>query len=450
MVVSSGVSVRGPRAVAGVLALSLVLAACSGSEPGPSTSSPSPSPSPTAATGVGVTEEPCPDAVDPSKGCIYLGVASDLSDGPFRVYGPTVTAGQEAFWRRVNENGGIGGYEIDIATYTRDHHDDPEAYLAALEEIEPHVLAIAQVLGSAPALAGQAFLDEHALLAVPASWWSGWEFDDSMLPSGEPTCLGAINGLDWASEQGPIETVMAIHYPGPYGGDAATGVSYWAGQHGIAFDPSTHAFETAPNTVVDNQDEAVARLLEVDPDVVLVSTGPQEAGEIVGKAVLEGFEGLVLGSAPTFLAGLLDAPQVAEAMTTQYREIAPWGQWGSGSDAHQAIADALKGQLPANDGFTSGWIWSYPLAAVLEAAAEAGDLTREGLQAVLPDVVVDYEGALPDRGYGGAPNDDVAREARILAPDADAPMGLRPLAGPFTGPTVEQFGLATPCWVPAS
>ena len=32
---------------------------------------------------VGVTAEPCPDSPNPDNGCIYLGVISDLTDGPF-------------------------------------------------------------------------------------------------------------------------------------------------------------------------------------------------------------------------------------------------------------------------------------------------------------------------------------------------------------------------------
>ena len=33
-------------------------------------------------SGIGVTEEPCPDAVNEDNGCIYLGILSDLTEGP--------------------------------------------------------------------------------------------------------------------------------------------------------------------------------------------------------------------------------------------------------------------------------------------------------------------------------------------------------------------------------
>src|SRR5690606_1969115 len=69
----------------------------------------------------GVTEDPCPEAVNPDNGCIYLGTLSDLTVGPFSPLAPAIVEAQKAFWKRVNENGGIGGYDIDVTTYVRDN-----------------------------------------------------------------------------------------------------------------------------------------------------------------------------------------------------------------------------------------------------------------------------------------------------------------------------------------
>ena len=65
----------------------------------------------TVKTGVGVTSEPCPEAVgtqvptgaDPeSKGCIYLGLLNDYT-GPFAAAGPALETGQRAFWLWANQ-----------------------------------------------------------------------------------------------------------------------------------------------------------------------------------------------------------------------------------------------------------------------------------------------------------------------------------------------------------
>ena len=102
----------------------------------------------------GVTKEPCPDAVDKAKGCIYLGVISDLTVGPFAPLGKPVTDAQKAFWARVNKSGGIAGkYEVDVTKYVRDNKYTAQTHNEVYQEIKGSVLALAQTLGS-PTTAG--------------------------------------------------------------------------------------------------------------------------------------------------------------------------------------------------------------------------------------------------------------------------------------------------------
>src|SRR5690606_24296632 len=100
-------------------------------------------------TDFGVTEEPCPNAIDSNKGCIYLGIISDLTVGPFAPLAVPITEAQKAFWNRVNKNGGIGGqYEVDVTTYIRDNKYNPQTHNEVYQEIKPNILALAQTLGS--------------------------------------------------------------------------------------------------------------------------------------------------------------------------------------------------------------------------------------------------------------------------------------------------------------
>ena len=93
------------------------------------------------ASAPGVTEEACPDAVNEDNGCIYLGTISDLTQGPFAPLGVPITEAQKAFWQRVNEDGGIGGYDIDVTTYVKDNLYNPETHKQVYGEIEGDVLA---------------------------------------------------------------------------------------------------------------------------------------------------------------------------------------------------------------------------------------------------------------------------------------------------------------------
>ena len=118
----------------------------------------------------GVTNEPCKDAIDKNKGCIYLGTMSDLTEGPFKALAVPITEAQKAFWKRVNTQGGIGGYEIDVTTYVKDNKYNPQVHTQVYQEIKPKILAIAQTLGSPTTAAILSDLKSSSIVAVPASW----------------------------------------------------------------------------------------------------------------------------------------------------------------------------------------------------------------------------------------------------------------------------------------
>lgn len=395
---------------------------------------------------VGVTEEPCPEAVNPDNGCIYLGVLSDLSEGPFAPVAVPITAGQEAFWARVNEDGGIGGFDIDIATYTRDTLYDPQQHSARYREIEPNILALAQTLGTATTEAILSDMDADNVIGAPASWWSGWAFDDSdqglILESGYSYCMESQVGLDWfAANVSEPTTVLAVGYPGDYGGDSAAGVEHWAEQNGAEY---AGFVETAPNTIVGSQDAAVGAVMESGADVVVLAVGPAETGEIIGKTVVSGFAGQFLGSVPTWNPALLDSA-AAGAILSTYTNIAPWEGIDGTSAAHDAIRESLDGGVPENDGYIFGWVWSYPIKAALEAAVANGDLTREGLRSVVDGLEVDYEGALPAATFGADTNENAIRQAVINRPDEEGTLGLSVVEAEVTGETAEAYEYTSAC-----
>jgi ABC-type branched-subunit amino acid transport system substrate-binding protein len=399
------------------------------------------------ATDVGVTDEPCPDAVNEDNGCIYLGVLSDLTVGPFAALAVPIVEGQQAFWNRVNENGGVAGYDINIEQNTRDNEYDPQTQSQAYREIEPNILALAQTLGTPMTEAILPDMDDDDVVGIPATWWSGWDFPDTdyglILNSGYSYCMETIIGLDWSNEnQGEISTVLVVGYPGDYGGDQATGASDWVEANGVEY---AGYVQTAPNAQVGSQDAAVGQILSSGADRVVLAVGPAETAEIVGGSMAQGFEGLFLGSVPTWNPALMDSP-AAPALEAAYTWVGPWEAFTGESDAHAAMQEALgEGNLPQNDGFTFGWIWSYPMLALLEQAAENGDLTREGLRSAIDGLVVDYEGALPERTFGGDANESAVRTAVIGQPDSDEPLGLATVATGVTGPTADAYDYSAPC-----
>ena len=393
-------------------------------------------------TDVGVSDEPCPDAVNEDNGCIYLGTISDLTEGPFAALAVPITDAQKAFWNRVNEDGGIGGYDIDVTTYVKDNKYDPQVHNQVYQEIKPEVLALAQTLGSPTTAAIIEDLKSENIVAAPASWTSAWEFEDVILESGTNYCIESMNAIDHAQREIKEDiSILAVGLPGDYGGDAAKGAEIAAEELGLEFS----AFEATSGP--ENQGGAVSEITSKNPDIVILTTGPTDAAAIIGGAAAQGYKGKFYGTSPTWNPALLESP-AAEAIKALYLQTAPWEPFDSDTPGHEAMREAL-GEVTPNDGYTSGWVWSYPLKAALEAAAEAGDLTREGVVNAASSLEsVDYEGMLPEEAgvFGGDPSETVFRQIVVAQPDEEAATGVSVIEEFFASDVAQNYEMSGPCF----
>jgi ABC-type branched-subunit amino acid transport system substrate-binding protein len=394
---------------------------------------------------VGVTNEPCPAAVDTAKGCIYLGSISDLTEGPFKALGVPITESQKAFWKRVNAAGGIGDFEVDVTKYVKDNKYNPQIHNEVYAEIKPDVLGLAQTLGSPTTAAILGDLKSSNVIGVPASWTSAWAFEDVILESGTNYCFESMNSVDFAVETLKSKSVAAVHFPGDYGDDAAAGTKIAAEANGLTFTD----IPTAPGQ--ENQGAAIQKLVAAKPDLVILTTGPTEAATIVGGAAQNGFKGQFIGTSPTWNPALLKSP-AAPALTALYRQSGPWAPYGTDTAGHKALAESLDQAMfkaAPNDGYTAGWVWSYPMKAALQKAVESKDLTRAGLLAAVKSLeTVDYEGMLPPAAgkFRGTPDERVFRQSIISKVDPTAPTGVKVEKDFFTGKTAEKHEFSKPCY----
>jgi hypothetical protein len=292
---------------------------------------------------------------------------------------------------------------------------------------------------------------------VPASWWSGWSDpatdDGLLLESGASYCVASIAGLDWfAGFHGEPAAIMTVGFPDLYGRDTDAGVAHWAAANDAVYLGFT---ATSPNTPDTDQTQAVAAILGAQPapDVVLLATGPRETGEIVARTVAGGYEGRFLGLAPSWSSSLIAPdvdPEARQAVIDRFVEVSPWPSWGAGADAYTAMEAALGADtVPANDGFTAGWILSYPLKALLEAAATSPDgITRDSATAAIDSLVVDYQGALPERNFG-AEDDAPEPVVSIVDPDPEQPLGMFNVETAYSGSTMQTSPPDLPCASPS-
>lgn len=453
-----------------VLALALAAAGCIGGDGGAGDGAPSPASPPEAPvsppedleTGVGVTEEPCPQAESRDHGCIYLGALTDVDNGPFAPLGRPFTDGQQAFWERVNRQGGIAGFDVDAATYQRDTAYEPEAHAEALREIESSVLALAQSFGTPPTSAIHGALSAGPILTTATSWSSAWAFSDVVLGAGANQCVQGMHAVDWLAEHGaatptglppegegdqgeeepaPIEQIVVVHYKGDFGDDVRVGAQEAAARHAI----EVVAVPTEPGAR--EQDAAVAEIVAADPDALVVAVGPAELAAIVGRSGAQGVGGLVMGTTRSWDPGLLETP-AAEALQTRFRLVAPWLPWRADSAGHAAVREALTDAGPHEERL-AGWTLQYPLSAVLERAAADGALTREGLSRAAERIeAVDFEGILPPEAgrQQGPPAARAFRAAAVLGVDPAAPTTLETVDTLSIGATADAAELDRPCF----
>ncbi len=401
---------------------------------------------------LGVTLDPCSDAVNEGNGCIYLGVISDLTDGPFAALGVPLTQAQEDFWATVNANGGIDGFDVVItAENTIDAHYDAAQTAEGAVALSERVLALAQTLGTPQTLGALPTLIAGDIVAAPATWFSGWAFSDVdgglILESGAPYCIEAMNGMSFLFEQRGAFTWALVRFPGDYGGDYGAGALLAAAQLGLG-DPVAD-IQVIPVSFGGTLDAAVAELLTAQPDVVVMVTGPTEMAGIAGALAQNGSTPQILGAGPTWNVALKGNADLMGLLGLTYVGTAPWGGWDTETDGHAAMRAAAEaaGRSPSGS-YVAGWTWGYPLLTLLTEAIASGDLTRANVAALAAELEgIDYQGMLPDRSYVGAANDHIVRSTVINKADAASSDGLTPLTDAFVSEIAADFDLAAPCFV---
>lgn len=401
----------------------------------------------------GVTPAPCDDAVNDGNGCIYLGVISDLTEGPFAPLGVPLTTAQEHFWAEVNDAGGIDGWDVIItAENTYDAKYDPALTAEGATGLADRVLGLAQSLGTPQTQAALGILDENDMVAAPATWFSGWAFSDVdqglVMEAGASYCIEAMNAMFFLSEQfGTDFTWALVVFPGDYGGDYGAGAKIAAAQLGLG-DPVAEILQI-PVSFGGDVTEAVATLLQAQPDVIVMTTGPTEMAQVAGGLFQNGFQTFqIMGAGPSWNVALKGNADLMPLLEAVYWNSAPWGGWDSDTDGHAAMRAAAEkyGHDPHNS-YVAGWVFQYIWKALLEEAIASGDLTRANVRSLADGLEVDFHGMLPTYTYGSTPNDFVERSTIISRPDATASDGLAPQTDAFVSQIAADFNVAAPCFV---
>lgn len=197
----------------------------------------------------------------------------------------------------------------------------------------------------------------------------------------------------------------------------------------------------------DNQRRAVSAVIAEDPDLVIIASTPTETAAIVSQAAAKGFDHTMITTSQGWDDALLDGSDAA--VTALLAGARPYRAFTHGTAGYAAMREAL-GDVEPDDAYTSGWVSSYPLYDALQAAADAGVLTRQGLLTAVDSLeTVDYEFMLTI-GAGSLGADTPAGQAFAKTvfriPNPAAGPGATFEEDYFAGVTAATYDFDRPCY----
>ncbi|MBT8164083.1 MAG: ABC transporter substrate-binding protein [Acidimicrobiia bacterium] len=385
------------------------------------------------------------DGVTVTDDTIYVGLLTDLT-GPFSGNVLDIVDAQVAFWRELNEAGGIAGRQVELliadTTYQVDTHRD------RYEELRDRVVMFTHSTGAPHTVGIAADLTADDRLAIPATWYSGWSdpaLGANVLETGSNYCLEAMNAIsyvagDHEATTGATPSIAIATNPGDYGQDSAAGARVATDLLGLPIAYDGEGAITGPAAVP----AVAASIAGSGADWTWLTTDPITAAQIVGAAVQLGYQGKWSGAMPTFSPRLLDTalgPYLSQNWVLSAL-FSPLGAEVEGMDEVLAVmADAYPDRFPS-DGVVKGFLEFSVARQVLEAAAATGDLTPAGVVAAAAGIgELDFGGIGPVNRYTGDPNGDVSRATALYRPDIGLFESQGGLEATFGSGAVSAFSL---------
>jgi ABC-type branched-subunit amino acid transport system substrate-binding protein len=393
---------------------------------------------------------------------IKVGMLADLS-GAFAPLVTEIVEAQKVFWDDVNANGGIAGRQIELVI--EDNGYDVATQQEKYEALRNEVAIFSQSTGSPHTAAIAPNLVADDLIAIPLSWYSGWAFGElgqNALESYTNYCFESMNGLEWLHNNREVQTIAIISFPGEYGGDGAAGAAKAAEALGleVVFDGTGQVTPPSADNPNPDQTAIISQIVQANPDLVWATVNPTAFAGIMGGAVSQGFTGLWSGNSPTYSFKLLGTA-LAPLLDQYYIASTYIVTWGSDVPGMQEVVDAMTAARPdlgVSDVYILGWTEGEITKAVLEKAAENGDMTRAGIVAAAAEVEVDFNGLAPSQSWSGEPNDFAVRETYIYDVDLAnynpvtlgegvGSTGWTLLEGPYVSETATDYDFTEPCFV---
>jgi branched-chain amino acid transport system substrate-binding protein len=350
--------------------------------------------------------------------------------GPASAYG-LIGKTEEAYFRMINDKGGINGRKINFVTYD-DGYSPPKAVEQVRKLVESdEVLAVFNPLGTPSNSAIQKYLNSKKIpqlfVATGATKWNdpkhfpwtiGWQ------PSYQSE---AQIYAKWLLKEKPDAKIAILYQNDDFGKDYLKGT-----KDGFGAKASNIIVEESYEVTEPSIDGHVVKIKAANPDVLLIYTTPKFGAQTIKKTAELGWKPLQIITNVSASVGSVMKPAGFDnsqgVLSAAYAKDGADPQWDNDPGMKKWMA-FLDKYMPGSDKTDGNLVYGYgaaqTLAKVLEMCGD--DLTRANLMkqaASLKDFVPDT--LLPGVKINTGPND--------FAPISQLQMQR------FKGEKWEQFG----------
>lgn len=368
---------------------------------------------------------------------ITIGYIGPLS-GPVAVLGQPVLTGMQLYFEGVNSQGGIGGkYKVKIVT---EDHQNTEALAVQKYGKQKGDVVMISMFGTHTTKAVLPEVRRDKLVMAPAGFEGFMIKDPNLLPIGSTYELMAINSVDYLMKKGGKQnaTYCALVRDDPYGNAGLKGWKFAVESSGKKV--AQTSYFAAPDTNFTGQ---INQLKSANCDVVLVTTVPGQLVTIVSAAARANYTPQWVGQWPSWHGALLGTP-VVDYLEKNVLIAGEGVEWGSAAVPGMApLLAQLNRSRPDQKpdlwvvvGFNQG----RAMAALLEKAVAAGDLSREGLMKAMTQLGnVDNQGLGGNYKYGPINGRAPAMAGSIFKVNRQKPFGLEAVEVNYTSPLTAKF-----------
>jgi ABC-type branched-subunit amino acid transport system substrate-binding protein len=376
---------------------------------------------------------------DPVAKTIHVGIITPLT-GPVAVIGKPLTAGNEVWFKHVNQDlGGIAG-KYKIVFDEEDSQYVPQTGVQAYNKLKDNEVLFAQLLGTPVTKAVLPLLKQDNLVAAPASLDADWVHDPNLIPVGGPYQIQMINAASYIVNDLGMKSknLCEMIQDDAYGEAGKAGIDYAASQ--LGFTVKSLARYASPATDLTAQ---IQQLKQANCDVVFLTSTPADTGKAFGTAAQLQFAPQWVGQSPSYIGALAASPLKAY-LQAHFLVAGEGTEWGDKSVKGQVDLVNLVAKLAPTQApdyyFGFGYYQAWAVTQILEQAVKNGDLSRAGIQKAMADVgTLHFDGLSGDYKYGPPAQREPPRTSTIFRINPAKPIGLEVAKPSFESDAAKSY-----------